>query len=982
MSARLLTSFLTAVLTASALCAQGLELPPPPKPPEQPAKQDQGGAKTPPTEAGQEGVADAAAKPGYWADPQSPAEEIFLAFETVGRDTEVVHKRTLNELRSLGLRTKPAALKALGSPFSPSVVLGAELLEWVGGAEDAEALVAAASSTPDTAAVNACLSCAMRLGNGHLPANAVTLLDHPRRQVRTLAEARLQEKPSQDYLPKLLQFLNYGRDSDLKLRAARLLSAYPGQEDVRDGLRGTLAGDSVEVAMVAIHALQGQGGEDDISYMEKELLVAKTTQEAGYLAFGLVQLQDQRPELVLNPGLESRLRFLLDDQDLFVSGTAAAALAELAFRTDLVGSQAELDRKLPLYLVRAVGGVIFYPQYSYFAPLAERSLRRITGEDFGGEDGSAWIRWMQENQEGFQLVRGQLDLNDESLPRLRLAWAAGEGLAQVFVGPKAAWSYGDRVLGPSDLALLQAALVKSRLLEASVLPGTYGLATSALSASFDIKLGTQRKMMRYRGRAGDSTYQPMLAVLQDLESKTAWQSLASRDEMGHQFVLDHLQEFDQMAPGTARQGVLLALMRERLDTLDEQALRNWVRELQEMSDLDGLWSEELALDFLGLAAREAPQDTTFATQLLDLALTVPSAKLLSPTVEAILALDSDLQQPLLLAALQRFSPSDLAMLLGDPRLKLREAAVNVLAMADPTQAAPLLRTALADPEQSVVRQALRSLGTLAVADEDTFQALQAFAAPGQDSELRGEAMWGLGRLGNSQAVPLLLEASREQEMPIQVAAIEALGHLGGQEADDALRALFPEYADSVLESSYLRAIMSAGAGRARAILRPHLLSEDPLVSNRAALLAGSLGDPASAPSLMAMLQGAPRDAELLQALATTVCVDFRRLPDPAGTYLAWWEEHRKQPPSLWLQKPAADAGYPLEAAFLDPEAVPTRESAKVLLDLLMQGPTWMRPAAAYYLETLSGKDALVILASTPKAEVAYRARVWREWLAK
>lgn len=984
---RLLTFLLLAALPVSALSAQGLELPPPPKP-----EPEQGGGEKDPKKDQQQGegedqegeAAEAAAEaevPKLWEDASGRAEEIFRDFEMARRDTDVVHKRTLNELRNLGLNTKDAALKALNSTYPPTVVIAAELLEWVGDPQDAETIVAASFQAPDTTSVNACLTCAMKLGNGKLPANTVKLLDHPRRPVRTLAEARLGEAKSEEYLPKLLQFLNYGRDKDLKLRAARLLSLYPEREEVREGLRKTLAEDSVEIAMVAIHTLQGEGSEEDIAWMEKELLVAQTTLEAGYLAYGLVELQDQRPELILNPGLESRLRFLLDDKDIFVSGAAAAALAELAFRIDLVGSQAELDRKLPLFLVRAVGGVIFYPQYSTFAPLAERSLRRITGEDFRGEDGSAWIRWLQANQEGFRLVRGRLDVNAETVGRLRMAWNDREGVPpHVLVGPEAAWNYGDRVLGTNDLGRLQRALEDAHLLDASVLPGTYGLPEAALAASFDLSMGTQRKTVKYRGRAGSGKVQPLLALLNELDQKTAWQSLASRDEIGHQFVLDHLEEFDRLGPGEARNAALLGLMRDRLASLDPESLRNWVGELHTMSDLAGVWSDELAQDFFSIALREAPADPLFAVQILDLALTSPQPQHLPNHIDAIMALEPPAAGMLLESAFTHYAPADLAAALQDQRSEVRVAAVTALATADVAEAPAFLRQALSDSDLQVQQLALRGLGRLASADEETYQALWAFAQAGNPNALRNEALWGLGRLGRAEAVATMVEAALDTEMTVQVAGLEALGRVGGREADDSLSQLFSAFADSPLESSYLRAVMSEGSARARGILRPNLLAEDPLVSNRAAVLSGSLGDPAAAPSLMAMLPANPRDAELLEALATTLCTDYRRLPDPAGTYTAWWEKNRLTSPALWLQKPAADAGYALSPAFLDPERVSTRTSAAILLDLLVNGPTWMRPAAAYYLEALSGRDAPVILARTPKAEVERRAAVWRDWL--
>ena len=135
---RLLTFLLLAALPVSALSAQGLELPPPPKP-----EPEQGGGEKDPKKDQQQGegedqqgeVTEAGAEaevPKLWEDASGRAEEIFRDFEMARRDTDVVHKRTLNELRDLGLNTKDAALKALNSTYPPTVVIAAELLEWVG----------------------------------------------------------------------------------------------------------------------------------------------------------------------------------------------------------------------------------------------------------------------------------------------------------------------------------------------------------------------------------------------------------------------------------------------------------------------------------------------------------------------------------------------------------------------------------------------------------------------------------------------------------------------------------------------------------------------------------------------------------------------------------------------------------------------------------------------------------------------------------
>lgn len=123
----------------------------------------------------------------------------------------------------------------------------------------------------------------------------------------------------------------------------------------------------------------------------------------------------------------------------------------------------------------------------------------------------------------------------------------------------------------------------------------------------------------------------------------------------------------------------------------------------------------------------------------------------------------------------------------------------------------------------------------------------------------------------------------------------------------------------------------------------------------------------------------PRNPELLEALANVLCVDFRTLPDPAGTYLAWWRDHSNLPPADWFSSAARGSGFNLPIHFAEAAAQP-RVAVAELLKVLETGPAHLRPAATYFLHGLTGVDCPAVLAGTPTSEVVRRAEPWRAWL--
>jgi len=976
MSHRLLLPLLISLFLGAPAFAQrgGLELPPPPKPEAEKTK----GEVAEQEAAAKQVELETAERPLLWATPDGPAEELFLRFEMEQDSRAIIRKRYLEDLRELGLGTRDTAVKALSSPYAPSVHLAAEILEWVGGADDATLLVEAATRVQAVQAVGVCLETARRLGNGRLPILAARGLDHPRNPVRGVFEARLADNLNPDYIPTFLQYLQYGRDKDLRLRAARLLSDYADNPDARRGLRAALTADSVEIAMVAVAALSGTGEAEDLEYLETEILNSESSQEAAYLLYGLLLHQNSTSTLLVSEALQPRLRTMLEEEDPFISGVGAATMAECVFRDALLEEDPTLDQVLPFALVRAVGGVVFYPQYARFAPLAESSLRRITGEEFPNQAGSAWIAWLGENRNTFHMVRGHIDVKAKDLSQLRVAWTIGENDAHILAGPLVALP-GDRLVGENSQAALLQLIETAGLLDAGLLPGTLGLADAPRSLSIDIGVGLRRKRLTFRGTAGSPWVGKLSDGLEELYRETSWQALAASDAAGRQFLAERLADFDGSAlHGEARTEALLELTAGRIATLNAEVLNNWLGELESLPSRNTYWTDALGSEFLHVLPKFAG-DSELAARILNMAMTRPNQALLYPTLDALHGLDEPQRSDLLFQAMRGFSIPDVTSTLNDDRHIVRLAAVRALGKSGDAGITPLI-TALDDIHPLVVRQAIRGLGE--IGNPSARGAITPYAASGLASELRRETMWALGQMADPDSLGLLKEACFDSDIAMRISAVSAVAAIPGAESSAVLQELFPAFAGSALESSYIRAVMERGAGATRSLLRPYMIHQDPIIAGRAAVLAGAMGDPSSAISLMSLLSGDPRNTELQEALASTFAVDFRMTPDPAGTYRAWWTDNRDGGPATWLRRAAGDAGFVLAEGFDDPTKVSSEESVAVLLEILDRGPAYMRPLTCYFLYALTGVDAPVILSRTPRHEMQRRSALWQEWLKK
>jgi len=910
-------------------------------------------------------------RPALWADASKPAELVFLNFELSRDISEHLRGKALDELLLLGLGTRSTALTALHSNWMPTVLLGAELLMSVGIDEDANALIEAASRLPQIETVTSCLDSSIRLQGGYLPKLAINLLEHPRKPVRAAIESRVKRNPHESHTNVLMKHLRFGRDQDVRLRAVRLLAFSLEQDGIREALRQVLESAKPALAFAVVDALTGTALPKEVDALLADVQSVEPSTEMSYLLFGLLKQQSYLNKNLMTPELIEHVRPGLDHGDIFLSGSSAVALAEWAYRSSTTTPDTSLDSTIVHRLVRAVDGDEFYPQYSRFSAFAEASLRRVTGEDFPKQAKSAWLSWWLEHGDNFRMVRGRLILEEASLPKMALRWSQ-EGQSYALFGQQAQLREGEsgRWLPPTSLLGVQTLLHDSGFLSEDIRSGTYGSATSAISLEFELELGVRRKCIKYRGAYPDYL-QTMLADLRSLYAQQEWQILAGTD--GFDFVKEHLSELPSEME--SRDQWANSMSQGRLAKLSAEELRSWIGFLNQSKSPLVAFTDEHQVEWLDALDSHA-EYPELAFDILRFYLSTPESHT-DMLLERLAQFDEPLRSKLVFEAMQQTDVSVVTASLVSGETYVRVLAAQALATKG-VKAQPALLLALNDESQTVVQVALRSLGAMQnPAHADSFSIL---AAPEMPDATRCEALWALGELDLPTVPTTLTEGLGASSPSVRAAAMAAIGAMSSSEAKATFAALFTRYQGTSLESLYLQSLYQTGAEHTRKVLRDYLGDDDAQVVHRALFSLAPLGDPAAASLLMDRLAKEPNDQATLDALAATLCVDFRSFPDPAGVYQAWWPDNFLLDSSAWLVRGAGDAGFVLQEDMLNASVVPIKEAARDLLAVLQKGPAHLRGAASYQLHRLTGIGGPVVLPLMPSALVVQRTQAWQAWI--
>jgi HEAT repeat protein len=204
------------------------------------------------------------------------------------------------------------------------------------------------------------------------------------------------------------------------------------------------------------------------------------------------------------------------------------------------------------------------------------------------------------------------------------------------------------------------------------------------------------------------------------------------------------------------------------------------------------------------------------------------------------------------------------------------AAMHALAGMGAVEAEPVVLEFIADPSSVVRSEALAAAFALLDPARPDGRAVEPLAAALRDPRLsateRQQVVALLGKTGAARAAPLLVELASSRDVPLRIAAIDALGSLGPTGTSDKALLAALEARDARVRLHAAVALGEAGSGTARDGLLAMLESGDEVdrsavLTALSGVLSRSASDAAIAKlsSALALAAGAERDA-VLQAL--------------------------------------------------------------------------------------------------------------------
>jgi HEAT repeat protein len=271
-------------------------------------------------------------------------------------------------------------------------------------------------------------------------------------------------------------------------------------------------------------------------------------------------------------------------------------------------------------------------------------------------------------------------------------------------------------------------------------------------------------------------------------------------------------------------------------------------------------------------------------------------------VAALTAADSE-ERRRAVARIAELPPSSrtapLLLALGDNDWRVRKEAISVTAELGPE---PDLLAALVDvfePGDNVGLRnaAVEALGGFGQAAVDALAA----RVGKLDADGKKLAIEALGRSGEASALSLLGPLVKDPDPNVRVAALEAIGAIGGTRVDEARALLVTGLSGGQLETlAAAEALASIGAGLPFATVEPWL--DHPLLGKVALSLAAQSGDPrAAVPLVAALLAG--HDLDAICALSDYVLAsegarraalaEISRSGERAQGMLLWWLRQRE-----------------------------------------------------------------------------------------
>ncbi len=781
------------------------------------------------------------------------------------------------------------------------------------------------------------------------------LLDHAQPTLRTAASRELRAHLDPDSVALLEGPLQSTR-SETRALALEIAAALPG-ERATAAIFTRLDDPNARVASAAVSALRARSDPGlDEELLRRAFQSRWVLRPQAYALLAVLEREDSGLRPILGDEHVEPLLASLTSTDPFLSGTCAAALAGLGFRSNRADVSNWLDAEVVDRLVVAVSGKTFHDDHSSLIGPAVRRLRLVSGETIA-QDGAAWVDWWLRAREGFHARRAALTIPPGDEGAIRFSAVAPElDLDVELHGPDATARPAGAprrretiVLGSAQAAELAAALAREGVLAPSRMPGAYS-SEGRDDRSLEIEVRGRSKSFIAGPRAKAPWFEALISLAASLRERNRWQVLvgapAPEDESGW-WASAHTAE-----ERTAR---LLSL------ALDALAGTSVPRRAAALDELDagkvaGKLPPESFAPFVAALRRE-PNSGARARRLVDLAIAAGSGtdrrltgalaqRLLDATLETFGTGAAELPTRILAASERAF----VRRLATDPNEILRRASAEALGRSPDEEDARTLVALLADPAPPVYAAAAEALGGAKV--EAARADLLARARLGNPAS-RAIALRAAGSLGGPHVLDALVLGLADTELEVRRASVEGLGRLGDPTSATILVNMLHAAGDAPLADVARAALVGLGPVAIPA-LRRTAEGSDPRSRREAALVLAKLLSPDAVPPLLAVVTQDPADKHAANELAIVSCIDPRGgALSPSESWWEWWEGVRHDDALVWFRAGLERMSIPQppEGAL---EGAGTLDGRRFLLTLVDREETWLAERAWREYARLAG----------------------------
>ncbi|MEZ6020841.1 MAG: hypothetical protein R3F17_12285 [Planctomycetota bacterium] len=488
------------------------------------------------------------------ADPASPAAPAQVGndasapaarsiFEDVARLRKPTHAQlesAADALLQLGTAARTEALRRLAGNDESALIVATRVLLSTGVAEDSQAVVQRLTQPLPPRASATLISQVIELNPvAASPRWLIGILGHKQKPARLAAFRQLQtlaERPNmrtEDWLPDLAEVLETGT-AHAREMALTLVGQMPLEATLQVVL-GRLGDSSGQVAHLAVEILS----RSNMEAVEAELLVRAfgsqwILRENAYALLALIEREDRTQKPVLHNGHVETLLKALEMNEPMVHGTAALALAGIAFRSE-GQTPAWLHPQVMDELVAVAAAITYFEDRQSLIDPTLRRLQQLTGNSFGN-NGPAWAEWWIGVRSSFRPSRVAMAYTEAEVPGLMLEYAdrrSGEHV--VLVGPERMYAEGD-VPGAVPYFLTAAEcqevvtwLQQSGALGSGQMPGPRG-SMPDLGQQLEVMLGTSAKSFSMGPEHLETWFEQLASSIEALVDANRWQDYSLTSE--------------------------------------------------------------------------------------------------------------------------------------------------------------------------------------------------------------------------------------------------------------------------------------------------------------------------------------------------------------------------------------------------------------------------------------------------------------------